>query len=123
MNHIIPVNYSQQSMVYLRVEDDSNINKLAQLDSWGVPLVAHFHSHPGNGPEAIYPSGIDRRFQDRLASGGHVAIGAIYSQDGYIRFFAGDDSRFQISIFGNHVKEISKNVYKIDVDSEDLPIA
>jgi hypothetical protein len=122
INHIIPVDYAKQSCVYLSVDDSSNINQLAKLDSWGVPLVAHFHSHPSNGPEANHPSGIDRSFQERLERGGHVAIGGIFSQDGYLRFFAGDDSRFQISIFGNHVKEISKNVYRIDMASEDLPI-
>jgi hypothetical protein len=122
MNHIIPVNYAKQSAVYLSVENSSNIDQLARLDSWGVSLVAHFHSHPGNGPEAIFPSGIDRRFQERLECGGHIAVGGIFSQDGYVRFFAGDDLRFQIVVFGNHIKEISKNVFKIAMAREDLPI-
>lgn len=122
LTHLIPVDYSDQSAVYLRVDDSSNIVALASLDRWGTPLVAHFHSHPGRGPGATFPSGTDRRFQERLERGSHIAIGAIYSQDGYVRFFAGDDSRFEVRVFGNQIKEIETNVYKIELGNDNLPI-
>jgi hypothetical protein len=123
LTHIVPVDYSDQSAVYLRVADSSNIVALAALDRWGTPLVAHCHSHPGRGPGATFPSGTDRRFQERLERGSHIAIGAIFSQDGYVRFFAGDESRFEVSVFGNQIKEIEKNVYRIEMGNENLPIA
>lgn len=123
LTQLVPVAFAEQSAVHLRVEDSSNIAALAALDRWGMPLVAHFHSHPGRGPDATFPSGTDRRFQERLERGSHIAIGAIFSQDGFVRFFAGDESRFEVSVFGNQIKEIGTNVYKIELGDENLPIA
>jgi proteasome lid subunit RPN8/RPN11 len=123
LTHIVPVGFSQQSAVYLRVEDSSNIAALQSLDRWGTPLVAHFHSHPGRGPHAALPSGIDLRFQERLERGSHITIGAIYSQDGFVRFFAGDESRFVVTVFGKQVKEIERNVYQVELGNETLPVA
>jgi proteasome lid subunit RPN8/RPN11 len=123
LTHIVPVDFAEQSAVYLRVGDSSNIAALASLDRWGMPLVAHCHSHPGRGAGATIPSGTDRRFQERLERGSHVAIGIIFSQDRYLRFFAGDESRFEVSVFGKQIKEIEKNVYKIELGDGNLPVA
>ncbi len=122
INHIVPVSFSEQSAVFLRVEDMSNFAALESLDQWGTPLLAHFHSHPGRGAGATSPSGTDRSFQERLERGGHIAVGGIFSQDGYLRFFAGNDKRFRIEVFGKQVKEIERNVYKVPLEERDLPI-
>jgi len=60
---------------------------LILLETFGHRLVGHAHSHPGTGPNATRPSGIDENFQRRLENGGHSAIGAIFSRDGWVRFF------------------------------------
>ncbi len=122
LNHIVQVEFAEQSAVYLRVNDLSNFAALESLDYWGTPLLAHFHSHPGTGAGATHPSGIDRRFQERLERGGHIAVGGIFSQDGFLGFFAGDSRRFQIRVFGNQVKEIERNVFKVSLADGNLPI-
>jgi proteasome lid subunit RPN8/RPN11 len=123
LTHIVPVDFAEQSAIHLRVDTSSAISALAALDHWGTPLVAHCHSHPGRGAGATFPSMTDRRFQDILERGSHIAIGLIFSQDGYLRCFAGDESRFEISVFGKQVTEIERNVYKIELGDEKLPIA
>jgi hypothetical protein len=59
---------------------------LMRLENFGHRLLAHFHSHPGNGPSSTQPSGIDENFQKRLESAGHLAVMAIFSRDGFVRF-------------------------------------
>ena len=122
LTHILPVDFAEQSSVYLRVDPNSTIEALSALDRWGMPLVAHFHSHPGRGADATFPSMTDRRFQERLERGSHIAIGGIFSQDGFLRFFAGNESRFEVSVFGKQIKEIATNVYKLELGDEKLPI-
>lgn len=120
--HIVPVQFSAQSATRVRVADGSNIRALAALDKIGLPLVAHFHSHPGKGPDANHPSETDRRFQERLERGGHIAIGGIFTQDGHLRFFAGDPTRFVVDVQGNHFRKVEHNVYELAVADRDLSV-
>lgn len=115
ISHIVRVSFSKQHAGGVRVADSSNIQTLQSLDELGLPLVAHFHSHPGFGEDANLPSSTDRRFQERLERGGHVAIGGIFSRDGHVRFFAGDDDRFEIEIVGNKVKKVGRHAYKLEL--------
>lgn len=114
---IVPVAFGEQTVTRVRVSDASNITALARLDIAGIPLVGHIHSHPGQGPGATTPSITDRRFQERLEAGGHVAVGAIFARGGageaFVRFFAMDPSRFRIEIHGNNVQEIDQNVFRL----------
>jgi hypothetical protein len=87
-------------------------NLLIKLEQFGHKFLAHFHSHPGNGPEATHPSGTDHDFQRRLEKGGHVALMAIFSRDGYIRFLRLDQN-FELEIFGQGVKPHAPGVYRI----------
>src|SRR5262249_31217726 len=41
----------------------STHNMLIRLEQYGHKFLAHFHSHPGKGPDATHPSGIDDDFQ------------------------------------------------------------
>jgi hypothetical protein len=117
VSHIVPVQYARQDAGGVRVLDASNISALAKLDELGLPLVMHFHSHPGFGREANHPSSTDRAFQERLERGGHVAIGGIFSRDGFLRFFAGDDGRFAIEVHGSNVRKLSDVEYRITLDN------
>jgi hypothetical protein len=120
VTHIVPVKYSRQDAGGVRVTDASNISALAKLDELGLPLVMHFHSHPGFGRESNHPSLRDQAFQERLERGGHAAIGGIFSRDGFLRFFAGDVSRFCVEIHGNNVKKLSDVEFRVNVD--DAPV-
>ena len=115
LTHLIPVAFDEQTSGGVRVNDASNSAALAMLDAAGLPLVCHLHSHPSTGIDATQPSGIDRAYQARLERGGHVAIGGIFSQDGYLRFFAGDPNRFVVRIHGKGIVEVEQHVFKLDL--------
>ena len=78
---------------------------LMRLEQFGHRLLAHFHSHPGKGPDSTNPSGIDENFQKRLESAGHVAVMAIFSRDGFVRFRSGWTRTFEIEIYGQGVEK------------------
>ncbi|MEX0704017.1 MAG: Mov34/MPN/PAD-1 family protein [Planctomycetales bacterium] len=119
--HIVPVAFAMQSAGGVRVADESNIAALAELDRIGLPLVAHFHSHPGFGRTANFPSQTDRAFQERLEAGGYVTVGGIFSRDGYLRFFAGDDRQFNVEVIGNGVETLGPNEFRLAVADGNAP--
>jgi molybdopterin/thiamine biosynthesis adenylyltransferase len=82
------VEFAHQRRNRLSVVADmpSTHNLLIRLEQFGHKFLAHFHSHPGKGPDATRPSGTDDNFQKRLESAGHLAVMAIFSRDGFIRF-------------------------------------
>jgi hypothetical protein len=85
---------------------------LIKLEQFKHRLLAHFHSHPGNGAEATRPSGIDESFQKRLESAGHVAVMAIFSRDGFVRFVRLDDN-LEIEIYGEGVEKHAPGIYRL----------
>jgi len=85
---------------------------LIKLEQFGHKFLAHFHSHPGRGADATHPSGIDQGFQQRLESAGHVAVMAIFSQDGFIRFIRLDQN-FEIEIYGEGVEKHGSGIYSL----------
>jgi Prokaryotic homologs of the JAB domain len=87
-------------------------NLLIKLEQFGHKFLAHFHSHPGNGPDATHPSGTDLNFQRRLEQGGHLALMAIFSRDGYVRFVR-NDRNFDLEIYGEGVERYASSVYRL----------
>src|SRR5665213_1758997 len=81
----------------------STHNLLIKLEQFGHKFLAHFHSHPGTGADATHPSGTDENFQKRLENAGHVAVMAIFSRDGFIRFVRLDQN-LEIEIYGEGVE-------------------
>jgi hypothetical protein len=90
----------------------STHNVLIKLEQFGHKFLAHFHSHPGTGADATHPSGTDERFQGRLESGGHLALMAIFSRDGYVRFVRMDQN-FEIEIYGEGVANYAPAIYRL----------
>jgi hypothetical protein len=90
----------------------STHNLLIKLEQFGHKFLAHFHSHPGNGADATRPSGIDEGFQRRLESAGHVAVMAIFSRDGFIRFVRLDQN-LEIEIYGEGVDNHAPGIYRL----------
>lgn len=90
----------------------STHNLLIRLEQFGHKFLAHFHSHPGKGADATHPSGTDEDFQRRLESGGHLAIMAIFSRDGFVRFLRMDQN-FEIEIYGEGVKNHAPGIYRL----------
>ena len=85
---------------------------LIKLEQFGHRLLAHFHSHPGKGADSTRPSGIDTNFQERLEAAGHVAVMAIFSRDGYIRFIRLDHN-LEIEVHGNGVEQHASGIYRL----------
>jgi hypothetical protein len=87
-------------------------NLLIRLEQFRHKFLAHFHSHPGMGPGGTHPSGTDEDFQRRLEKGGHVAVMAIFSRDGYIRFIR-IDGNFELEIYGEGVENYAPGIYRL----------
>ncbi len=82
--------------------------KLIEIDEkYGHLLLAVFHSHPFGGVAGACPSGIDRNLQNSLEKSGYKTIQAVFSRDGFIRFFSNKLS-FEIEIYGKGVEKISE---------------
>jgi hypothetical protein len=90
----------------------STHNLLIKLEEFGHKFLAHFHSHPGKGVDSTRPSGTDENFQKRLESAGHLALMAIFSRDGFIRFVRMDQN-FEIEIFGEGVENHAPGIYRL----------
>jgi hypothetical protein len=90
----------------------STHNLLIKLEQYGHKFLAHFHSHPGKGPGATHPSGTDENFQGRLEKGGHLALMAIFSRDGFVRFVR-LDKNFELEIYGEGVENHAAGVYRL----------
>ena len=67
---------------------------------------------PATGPDATHPSGTDENFQKRLESAGHLALMAIFSRDGFVRFVRLDQN-FEIEIYGEGVENHAPGIYRL----------
>ena len=85
---------------------------LARLEQFGHRLLAHFHSHPGHGLLSTGPSGTDTNYQASLERSGYCTVAAIFSRDGYIRFFRLDQN-FELQIHGTGVEHVETSIYRL----------
>jgi hypothetical protein len=108
------VEFAHQRRNRLSVVADmpSTHNLLIKLEHFGHKFLAHFHSHPGKGADSTRPSGTDDNFQKRLESAGHLAIMAIFSRDGFVRFVRLDQN-FEIEIYGEGVENHAPGIYRL----------
>jgi len=112
LDQIGEIAHQKRSRMGVVADMPSTHNLLIRLEEFGHKFLAHFHSHPGNGPDSTHPSGTDQDFQRRLEKGGHIAVMAIFSRDGFIRFVRMDPN-FEITIFGEGVELYAPNVYRL----------
>lgn len=104
--------HQRRSRVGVVADFPATHNLLIKLEQFGHKFLAHFHSHPGNGPSATHPSGTDQNFQQRLEIAGHVAVMAIFSRDGFIRFIRLDHN-FELEIYGEGVEKHAPGIYRL----------
>ncbi|MBV9156684.1 MAG: hypothetical protein JO097_10520 [Acidobacteriaceae bacterium] len=104
--------HQKRSIVGVTGEPRATHSLLIKLEQFGHRLLAHFHSHPGKGAEATQPSGIDENFQKRLESAGHVAVMAIFSRDGFVRFIRLDQN-LEIEVHGTGVEKHAQGIYRL----------
>lgn len=104
--------HQRRSRLGVVADIPSTHNLLIKLEQFRHKFLAHFHSHPGKGPDATHPSGTDENFQRRLESAGHVALMAIFSRDGYVRFTRLDQN-FEVQIYGEGVASHAPGIYRL----------
>lgn len=104
--------HQKRSLVGVTGEPRATHKLLIRLERFGHRLLGHFHSHPGNGADATRPSGIDEGFQKRLEAAGHVAVMAIFSRDGFVRFIRLDHN-LEIEVHGNGVEKHATGLYRL----------
>ncbi len=104
--------HQRRSRLGVVADIPSTHNLLIRLEQFGHKFLAHFHSHPGKGPDSTHPSGTDESFQKRLEKAGHMALMAIFSRDGYVRFTRLDQN-FELTIFGEGVETYGPAIYRL----------
>jgi hypothetical protein len=91
---------------------------LILLDAMGLALHSIFHSHRFAGKPR--PSQTDWRLQEILDQGGYPAIQAVFSEDGYIRFFARRPFHITVSGKGVECVDQASSLYRL-VQFDTLP--
>jgi len=112
LSRLVPFRLARASRGYASPEPSSQLDVLTKLDDGGQRLLATFHSHPGYGSGSTYPSGVDRSTQEQLERVGYVAIGAIFSRDGYVRFYS-KNRPFRIAVSGKGCEQIGDHLFRI----------
>ena len=96
LEHLFEIKLANQSTVSAAFDMQDFAANAITLHEHGQALHAIFHNHPFPGRPT--PSGVDWRLQEVLDTGGYPAIQAVFSSDGYIRFFA--KRPFVVTVFG-----------------------
>jgi len=104
--------HQKRTMLGVTGEPRATHRLLIKLEQFGHRLLGHFHSHPGEGVDATRPSGTDENFQKRLEDAGHVAVMAIFSRDGYVRFIRLDHN-LEIEVHGHGIEKQASGVYRL----------
>jgi len=116
LSRMIEPETSRRSACGVEPEFGDMIDTLSEMEEKdGTRLIACFHSHPGNGKAATGPSGIDIGTQKRLERGGYPTIGAIFSRDGWVRFYS-VDRKFEVEITGKGGEERDEKIFKLEED-------
>ena len=112
LDKMVTFEMNRQTAVSARGDINSTHKVLIEMEGYGHKLHACFHSHPGQGQAATFPSSIDLDYQARLEKGGYAAIGGIFSRDGYFRAFSLNNP-FRINIYGKGVERIDDKLYRL----------
>lgn len=105
LEHLIEIKLAKQSATTAAFDMQAFAQVAITLYEQGQAFHAIFHSHRFSGPPQ--PSAVDWRLQDILDQGGYPAIQAVFSEDGYVRFFA--HRPFMLSVSGKGVDCVDPN--------------
>jgi proteasome lid subunit RPN8/RPN11 len=112
LEELIEVRLAAQSYGQASFDMSDFLRVALTLQEHGQALHAIFHSHRFAGPPS--PSGTDRRLQKVLEEGGYPAIQAVFSEDGYVRFFS-NERPFTTQVHGKGVQSIEpkQHLYRL----------
>ena len=121
MDRIISFGLDAATPVFAQGNLASSHEALIGLTRSGHRLHGLFHCHPGKGKEATRPSHIDLDTQERQERGKYPVIGAIFTEDGFVRFFS-VSNQFHIVAYGDGVEHVGETVYRLtEIDQEQDP--
>lgn len=109
LDHIVNFTLEKQSVVYAKADSKDMASALVNLAQCEHRLWGYFHIHPGMGACSTLPSGTDLALDRLLDKGGYKAIGAVFSRDGFIRFFS--SRSFKIQLYGKGVEKVNERLY------------
>jgi len=112
LTRIVTFNLAQKGIAHASPELGSQVRALMQLDKNEERLLATLHSHPGDGAGRTSPSPTDLSTQQGLEKNGYPAIGAIFSRDGYVRFYS-VNRLFRVIVSGAGVKQVGDCLFRI----------
>lgn len=103
---------------HVRADPDALGRALMAFERSGVELAAWVHSHPGTGPTATTPSGIDRQqYLQWSRDYGQRLIGITAVRDGHVRVWgeAIEATRVRIELLGQGVTPVGghRHVYRL----------
>lgn len=112
LERLIEVKLASQSFGQASFDMQDFTRIAVMLHDYGQALHCIFHTHRFPGPP--HPSATDIRLQRILEEGGYPAIQAVFSEDGYVRFFA-DQRPFSVQVYGKGVRSVngSSTLYRI----------
>ncbi len=91
--------FRDQSPAYVCAGHRNAHQTIISLDKdFGHLVLGMFHSHVSSGARSTSPSSIDTAFLERMSKLGCDCLGAIFSTDGYVRFYSLND--FELDIYG-----------------------
>lgn len=111
LDKIMDFRLEHQSSVYAKADSEAVRKVLIRLSQYKFRLLGYFHIHPGSGAGSTSPSGIDLTLDRLFDKGGYETVGAIFSRDGFIRFFS--SRPFKIQIYGEGVEKINERLYRL----------
>jgi hypothetical protein len=100
LDHLVEVRIASQSGGQAKFDTADFTRVGLMLDDHGQGLHGVLHSHRFKGPPR--PSAVDAALQATLDQGYRV-IQAVFSEDGYVRFFGGR-RRFAVQVYGKGVQ-------------------
>ena len=112
ITQLVTFKLAEKSRVGATPDPTSQLAALTELDQRGERLLAVLHSHPGRGAGATMPSSVDRATQDGLEKMGYPTIGAIFSRDGFVRFFS-VNRRFRVAVSGAGVEPAGDRIFRL----------
>lgn len=117
LEHLMAIKLNRQNGVQAAFDMADFTRVAVMLHEHGQALHAILHSHRFAGPPG--PSGVDLALQRQLDGGGYPAIQAVFSEDGYVRFFAGAKP-WQVQVHGSGVESCGPGLWRI-VERSVLP--
>lgn len=111
LDRIVDLELEIQTLAFAKGNSRSIRMALIKLGAYEHKLQGCFHIHPGVGTGSTMPSSVDLRLQETLDRGGYEVLGAIFSRDGFLRFYSSVD--FEIQVYGKGVEQIDGKLYRL----------